>query len=349
VLTALVLAIALGGSLWFLDGSIGRAATQQIRVGLRVDQVIATSGPGLPPGLARVLSVSPGVAAATGVVRSTMLDDEGSAYTAEGVDPRAVARTIDLGVTSGSLAGLDRRTVAVDTVTASDLNLRVGGVFRGWFGDGAPARLRIVAIYRRGLGFASFTLAAGALRPHTQGLDSTVLVTDSPGAHASVVRVLLHAINKFSPGAMILTRRGYQAVLGTTIAENTWTIHALVSVLLIYVGIAAVNTLVMATSARRRELGVLRLVGIAPSQLLRMICVEQAVLLGLALVVGGAIAGATLIPLVKGTTGSSAVYVPPSGWLTVILGTVALGLSATILPMRRLLRIPPNEAVGAVE
>jgi len=43
------------------------------------------------------------------------------------------------------------------------------------------------------------------------------------------------------------------------IAQNTRTIHVSVTVLLVYVIIAALNTLAMAALARRGELGILRL------------------------------------------------------------------------------------------
>jgi len=239
----------------------------------------------------------------------------------------------------------------VDTVTASDLHLRVGITFRGWFGDGAPAALRVAAIYRRGLGFANLTLPAGILRPHTAtGLDSLVLIADTPGSdHASVRAALARAIHRADPAAQVLAPRDYQAAVNAQIAQNTWTIHVSVIVLLVYVIIAALNTLAMAALDRRRELGILRLAGATRRQLLRMVRVEQAVLLGLALTVGGAIAALTLVPMVKGTTGNATPYIPAGGWLAVIGGTILLGMAGTLLPILRELRTPPIEAIGLHE
>jgi putative ABC transport system permease protein len=118
-----------------------------------------------------------------------------------------------------------------------------------------------------------------------------------------------------------------------------------VIVLLVYVVIAALNTLAMAALARRAELAVLRLAGATRGQLLRMVQIEQAVLLGLALIVGGAIATLTLIPMVKGTTGSLTPYIPEGGWLAVIGGTILLGMTGTVLPILSVLRIPPIDAI----
>ena len=351
VLSALVLAVALGGSLWFLQTSIQHATAQQSRDGLLADQVITTAGAGLPVGVAQAARHVPGVAAVTGIVRSTMFDDQGDECTAEGVDTAALPGTLDLGTVSGSLTGLHGGTVAVDTVTAGDLRLQVGSEFRGWFGDGAPVTLRVAAIYRRGLGFANFTLPAGELRPHTAtGLDSLVLVADSPGSdHVRVSAALTRAIRGLDPAAQVATPGAYQAAVNAQIAQNTWTIQVSVIVLMVYVIIAALNTLVMAALARRAELATLRLAGATRHQVLRMARIEQTMLLGLALVVGGAIAALTLIPMVKGTTGSATPYVPPGGWLAVIGGTILLGMTGTILPIMSGLRTPPIEAIGAHE
>ena len=351
VVSALVLAVALGGSLWFLQTSIQHTTLQQSRAGLLADQVISTAGPGLPADVAQAARHMPGVASAAGIIRSTLFDNQGDELTAEGADAPALAHTLDLGTVSGSLNSLRGDTAAVDTVTASELHLRAGGTFRGWFGDGTPVTLRVAAIYRRGLGFANLTLSAAVLRPHTAtGLDSLVLVADSPGSdHASVSAALTRAIRGRDPAAEVATPSGYQAAVNAQIAQNTWTVHISVMVLLVYVIIAALNTLAMAALARRAELAILRLAGATRHQLLRMVRIEQAVLLGLALTVGGAIAALTLIPMVKGTTGSATPYVPVAGWLAVIGGTILLSMAGTLLPALRVLRIPPIEAIGPQE
>jgi putative ABC transport system permease protein len=102
--------------------------------------------------------------------------------------------------------------------------------------------------------------------------------------------------------------------------------------MLVYVVIAAVSTLVMAALARRRELAILRLTGVTRIQVLRMVRLEQALLVGLAMVAGGAIAAATFVPMVKGTTGTATPYIPPGGWATVVGGTVLLAGAGRCCP-----------------
>ncbi len=352
VVSSLVLAVALGGSLWFVQASEAHVAAQQSRAGVLADYVVTPTASGLSPDVTATIRRTGGVTAATGVVHSTMFGPHSdiSDFSAEGVDTQGLSHTLDLGVTSGSMADLHGDTVAVDNLTAGELKLHVGDVFTGWFGDGAPASLRVVAIYTRGLGFAQMTLPHDVLIGHTSAQrDDAVFITttaaDRPGAAAA----LRAELTSLAPGSSVLNRDAYQTGLDANLVQNAWTNQIITGVLLVYVVIAAVNALFMAALTRRREFAVLRLAGTTRLQIIRMVRLEQTFLLGLALVLGGAIAAATLIPMVKGITGSAAPYIPLAGWVTVIGGIIVLGGAATIVPVRRVLRTRPVEAIGIRE
>jgi putative ABC transport system permease protein len=53
--------------------------------------------------------------------------------------------------------------------------------------------------------------------------------------------------------------------------------------------------------------------------------------------------------MVKGTTGTATPYIPAGGWLTVIGGTILLGMAGALLPILRGFRTPPIEAIGLHE
>jgi putative ABC transport system permease protein len=350
VLSAVVLAVGLGGSLTFLQSSITHVAAGQVRAGMLADHVVVPAGAGLPATAADRLGQVPGVAAAAGVQRGAFMTTADDSLTAQGVEPAAFTRTVDLGLTAGTLADLRGETVAIDTLTADEHRLHIGDHLNGFYGDGSPADLRVVAIYRRGLGFAQVTLPADSLHEHSSGLDSQVLVADRPGAdHTAVATGIGAALAEAAPGATVVARADYQSTVDKDLAEQGWINDTIIFVLVLYVLIAAVNTLVTAALARRRELGVLRLAGATRRQLLRTITLEQLLLLGLALTTGTAIAAATLLPMVRGATGQTTPYIPPAGWLTVLAGTLLLGLLATLTPTRRALNTPPMEAIGIRE
>jgi putative ABC transport system permease protein len=326
----------------FMQSSIKHRAAVQSHAGLRADYVVVPSGAGLPSGVADALRRVPGVTAVDGVVRSSVLDrsNYGTKYTAQ-----SPAGLIDLGVTSGRLADLRGDTIAIDNLTAEAEHLHVGSSMHVWFSDGTPADVRVVAVYSRGLGFASTTLPASVLAPHTAGLYGMVLLDAAPDARPAIER----AMSRLAPGASLLTRGSYQVTLDKDLTQNAWANSVVVGVLLVYVVIAAVNTLAMAAMGRRREFATLRLSGTTRRQIVRMVRYEQGLLLTVGLVVGGAVAAATLMPLVRATTGTSTPYIPLTGWVGLIGGSVVLGLLATLLPVHRLLRVNPVEAIGLRE
>ncbi|MCZ1008561.1 hypothetical protein O1L68_19315 [Streptomyces lydicus] len=96
--------------------------------------------------------------AATEVVRSTVVVARREAGEPRldrlpvlGVTPQRLTRTLDPGVREGTVEELRPGTVAVGADRARSLDARPGSVVTLRFGDGAQARLRVVAIYERSL------------------------------------------------------------------------------------------------------------------------------------------------------------------------------------------------------
>jgi putative ABC transport system permease protein len=223
--------------------------------------------------------------------------------------------------------------------------LHVGSVFSGWYADGSPADLTVVAVYQRGLGFSQFTLQHDVLARHSSGFDDALLVSArDPNAVAGVRR----ALARTAPGTRLVARAAYRTSLSDNMTQSAWTNQVVTAVLLGYVVIAAANSLAMYALARRREFATLRLAGTTRRQILRMVHAEQILLLGLALFTGGAIAAATLLPMVKGITGRAVPYIPWQGWLAVIGGVVLLGVLATTVPVRRVLRSQRTNPVADI-
>lgn len=351
VLSALVLAVGLGGSLWFVQSSVEHVAREQATAGLLADQVVMGGPAGLASGLTRRLADLEGVRAAVGLDRGTWFTarDGGTSFSVQGIDVDGLDSVVDLDVTAGTLAALKGRSVAVDTLSAEALHAHVGARLHGWFGDGTPAEMRVVAIYRRGLGFASMTVPRDLLAAHAEGGRNDLVLLRLNHADPGARSRLRQQVAAQAPGSLLESRAAFRATLDSEIVQNGWTERTIIAVLLLYVAIAAVNTLVMHTLGRRREFAVLRLAGTTRRQVLRMAALELVLVLGLTLLVGLAIAAVTLVPLVKGTTGTSVPYIPAAGWIAVIGGVVVLGALATAVPACMALRTLPVEAIGVRE
>ena len=114
--------------------------------------------------------------------------------------------------------------------------------------------------------------------------------------------------------------------------------------------VGVVNALALGVLQRRRELGLLRVLGLTGAQVRRMIITEAvqmvvaAVLTGLVLgTFYGWVGGQTLL----GTLGTvGAPVLPPMTIVIVVVGALLLAVAATVAPVRRAMRVPPTEALA---
>jgi putative ABC transport system permease protein len=133
-------------------------------------------------------------------------------------------------------------------------------------------------------------------------------------------------------------------------------VNTVVNVVVGFSGVIAavgvVNALALGVLQRRRELGLLRVLGLTGSQVRRMIVTEAvqmvvaAVATGVVLgVVYGWIGGQTLLGFLHTATTP---VLPVSTVIVVVVGAVVIAVVATVAPVRRAMRVPPTEALAVV-
>ncbi|WP_328464199.1 FtsX-like permease family protein [Streptomyces sp. NBC_00448] len=348
-ITPIALVTAFCGTLLCMQGSITHATSRQIHQAVVADQVVGSDGAGLPAATADRAAALHGVDTAVGVLRTGALIRESGALDSENLigvsgDPAALPKVLQLGLKSGSLADLtgDGGTVAVDTLLAGSAHVKVGGHLSLWLGDGTQVRPKVVAVYERGLGMGQLLMPRAAVAAHAKtAYDAQVLVHDAPGADPAAVQRELAGLGV--PGLTVTDRAGYRAQADKNLELNAWSNQVMAAVLGGFATVAAANTLVMTVLDRRREIALLRLAGTTRRQVLGMMRWEALVVAAGGLVIGGAIAWITLVPIARGLTGASP-YVPPGTAGGIVGGALVLALAATALPTRALLRRPAATA-----
>ncbi|WP_427152663.1 ABC transporter permease [Streptomyces sp. TRM70308] len=332
-ITPIALAMAFSSTLVFTHTSERHVADQQLRAGITADHVI-TDPAGLPVDAAERAARAPGVDAAVGLLNTRVLVPVGSgeftslqAAATQGVTGSGaeLAKVQDLDVREGGLDRLGKGRIAIDKTLAALADVGVGDRLPLYLPDGTEARPEVVAVYGRGLGLAAVTMDRASLAGHvTSGFDGTLLVRGGSGES-------LTALGKVTDASGYATERSLDAEVGA------WANYTMAAVLGGFAAIAAVNTLVMTVLDRRRELGTLRLVGSTRRQVLRMLRWEGLLVAAVGVVLGSAIAAATLIPMMRGLTGEGP-YVPPLVYGAFAAAAVGLALLAVTLPARAALR-----------
>ena len=152
------------------------------------------------------------------------------------------------------------------------------------------------------------------------------------------------------------------AYLGTMLNVMDGFVFVWIVVIFLALSFGLVNTLVMALFERVREIGLMLALGMRPSSILGQIIVESVLLLVLGLIIGNALAFATVVPLRDGIDisavaegmemfGAASILYPEIERGDVIMANVVvliLGFLASLSPAWRASRYEPVEAITKV-
>lgn len=352
--TPLMLAVAFALATFYGPTAMTAAAQQETARSTTADYVLAAPG-GVPPEVAAAAGRVPGVAAATPVVRTSVITAtpvgdsvEVQRTPAQGLAGDQTGAALELGVDAGRLTDLTGDTVALSRSEADWLDKKLGDEVEFHFGDGVPAKLRLVATYTHDLAFGDFVLPVALAREHVGGrLDDSVLVRRQPGADAGAVATALSALPY--PGLAVAPASVIAAPEGGERQAQFYLNLVAAGVIVGYLAISVANTLVLTTAQRGREFALLRLVGTTRRQVTRMMRLEAAATVGLAVVLGTLVALVPLALLNFGLRGNPVPAGSPSVYLGVVAGAVLLGMVAIGVATSVALRARPIEAIGLRE
>ncbi|MFB6613626.1 FtsX-like permease family protein [Streptomyces sp. NPDC056367] len=281
--------VALAGSLLGATATLNEARATEIRQRTTADFVITGGAGGFDRDAVERIRAVPGTEVSATAGTAVHVLEEGVALIrsdARAVDPAALARTAELPLTAGSVAGLDDGSIIV---TEEWERHTVGSTVDLWLGDGTRKSLRIAGVMSIGTGNnGAYVTAANAPGAPVDRID----VRLAPGADATTVGAGL-ARAAGQAGAEVLTKDQWVAATSPRTTRTTRLGFLLVlGIALLYTGIALANTLVMATSDRARDLAVLRLAGATRWQVLRLVAWEA-----LLVVLAGAVTGTLVAAL----------------------------------------------------
>jgi putative ABC transport system permease protein len=276
---------------------------------------------------------------------------DGTAATVSSGDVERMRDVAGLDVSAGSLDDLTDGTIAVldtgdDTPSVGD-EVRVGAT------GGEPVRLTVVAVLEP----SQDALQTGSiLDPRTfddlagRTAPTVAFVDIAAGARTSTKDAIEDLADR-RPDITALPGNALGELIGTIM---DFLIKAVTGLLLMSVVIALIgiiNTMSLSILERRRELGLLRIIGMTDKRVRRMVTLES-VLVSLLGTIGGLFLGLalSLLMVLSINRQSEATLSPsiPYGQLALILLLgVVLGVVAALLPARRSTRLTVLEAVAA--
>ncbi|MFE0632276.1 FtsX-like permease family protein [Streptomyces sp. NPDC058864] len=292
VASPVLVMVALTGSLLGAPATLDRAGAREARASTTAAFVVtAPGGTGFGAGTLERLRGIPGTTVSPTASSAVYVMEDGPALIrsqARAADPGALAATARLPLVAGRVTDLDDGSIVVNEEWERH---SVGQSVRVWLGNGAARTLRIAAVMATGTGGNGvYVTPANAPGAPVDRVD----VALADGADAGAVTAALR--EAVAPdGGRVLTRDEWLAALRPKHDRTTRLGFLLVlGIALLYTAISLVNTMVMATSDRIRELAVLRLAGATRRQLLRLVAVESLAVVALGALLGLAVAGLNL-------------------------------------------------------
>ncbi len=353
--TAAALMIGVGIVSWItiVASSVKESVNQSVDKTVSSDFIVATRNfgfGGLSPVFAQQLRTLPEIGAVSSFrIAPVELDSKQDFLLA--TNPDSIDQLFDIGVIEGSLADLQKGTIAVHDEKAKDKGWKIGDAVSVKFVSTGEQQLRVAAIYTNNDALQGSTTFVGVdtLEANVANtFDSYVFVALKDGVSAEAGRAALTKAVQPYPTAEVQDQTQYKASVSNEIDTFLNLVFVLLALAVIIALMGIANTLALSVFERTRELGLLRAVGMTRAQLRSTVRYESVIiaLIGtlLGLVIGVFFGWAVVEALAD--EGFNTLTIPV-GQLAVITVIAALaGVIAAILPARRAAKLDVLKAIA---
>ncbi|MFE4358665.1 ABC transporter permease [Kitasatospora sp. NPDC056800] len=340
--SALTIGVTLITSLTVIGASVNQAVDKAAETDLKADYTVAMQNfSKLSPEVAAQIAKAPGVSvisAERSVTVKTGQNGEDSEWMTA-VDAATIDQVATVKVKEGSPDALKQGRLLVSSGRAERAGYKVGDTLAVTYPDGAKGSLTVGGILEANTALASVIVPEAVVAPHlapATGLEK-VLVKGTNGA----TEELKQALRDATGGNPLIAVKGAKEIK----AENRQMITGILNMMYGLLGMSVViavlgvvNTMAMSVFERRREIGMLRAIGLDRLGIRRMVRLESLLialfggLVGVGLGILVAWAGVrTLADSLKDIT----TVVPPVQTVGFLLAAAVIGLLAALWPAHR--------------
>ncbi len=348
---ALVVGVALVTGVSVLASSIRDSVREIFGEQFTGDFVISTDSfgfGGLSPQLTDELNELPEVETATGIgINFATIDGKGRQITV--VDPTTVGGVFDLDFVAGEVTDLTPEGVLLSEGRAERDGLSVGSPFQLALADGTPRDLTVQGIYSRDDLAGAITVDRHLFDGTTVDLyDFSVFITKSPSTSEADAEAAIAQVAEGFPNGELQSRSDYIDSQAGQIQQVVNIIYLLLALSVIIAAVGIVITLVLSVFERRRELGLVRAVGMTRSQVRSSVRWESVITAALGTVQGiivGLLLGYAIVVALR-SEGLNTFTVPWGAIIAVLIIAFLIGVVAAIYPARKATKIDILEAIA---
>jgi putative ABC transport system permease protein len=317
---------------------------------------------GIPLTITDQIAGLPGVAQATGVgFTSVRLSDpnEPPALTQAGasqrgvfvqtINPATITGLFDLGVTEGDLSSLGKDGIFVAASRATEKGWAIGSRLQVTRVDGVVIDAEIRGFVSGDTSFANYVVSREMfVDTPTSIFDAFVYIKVAEGSVISEVQARIAAISSDTGIGTLLSKEEFIDDQAAQINQILALIYGLLGLSIIIAIVGIVITLLLSVFERRREIGLLRAVGMTKSQVRTTVRWESVItsLLGaVSGVVLGVVMGVVVVAALD-DEGGIAFRLPINETLSIVFISFLLGVLAAVYPAWRATRVNVVEAIA---
>ena len=317
---------------------------------------------GIPLTITDQIAGLPGVAQATGVgFTSVRLSDpnEPPALTQAGasqrgvfvqtINPATITGLFDLGVTEGDLSSLGKDGIFVAASRATEKGWAIGSRLQVTRVDGVVIDAEIRGFVSGDTSFANYVVSREMfVGTPTSIFDAFVYIKVAEGSVISEVQARIAAISSDAGIGTLLSKEQFIDDQAAQINQILALIYGLLGLSIIIAIVGIVITLLLSVFERRREIGLLRAVGMTKSQVRTTVRWESVItsLLGaVSGVVLGVVMGVVVVAALD-DEGGIAFRLPINETLSIVFISFLLGVLAAVYPAWRATRVNVVEAIA---
>lgn len=265
------------------------------------------------------------------------------------INPATISGLFDIGVTQGDLASLGNDGLFVEEDRATEKGWMLGDRLQIIRIDGRVIDAEIRGFVSGDTSFANYVASRDMFTDApTPIFDSFVYVKASDGTPVDDLRDRVAAISSSVGIGTLQTKDEFIEEQAAQINQILALIYGLLALSIVIAVVGIVITLLLSVFERRREIGLLRAVGMTRSQVRTTVRWESVItsLLGAAAgVVLGIVMGVVVVAALSGDSGIG-FSLPVGSTISIVVISFVLGVVAAIYPARRATKVNVVEAIA---
>ncbi|NCZ87653.1 MAG: FtsX-like permease family protein [Actinobacteria bacterium] len=266
------------------------------------------------------------------------------------INPATIVGLFDLGVTEGDLSSLGRDGLFVDAGRATERGWQVGTRLQVIRIDGAVIDAEVRGLVSGETSFANYVASREMFADApTPIFDSFVYIKAAQGAALDEVEARIAAISSDAGIGTLQSKEGFIDAQAAQVNQVLGLIYGLLGLSIIIAIVGIVITLLLSVFERRREIGLLRAVGMTRAQVRTTVRWESVITSLLGAVTGvvlGIVMGVVVVAALADDGDGITFRLPVTGTLVIVVISFILGVVAAIYPAWRATKVNVVEAIS---